>query len=52
MSNPLRSGPYNSQKWVIDAYEESLSVFMNTQIQNVKWGPKNKAPQSHASDSS
>ena len=44
MSNPLRSGPYNSQKWVIDAYEESLSVFMNTQIQNVKWGQKIKHP--------
>ena len=45
MSNPLRSGPYNSQEWVINAYEKSLSTFMSTNAENVKWGQKIKHPE-------
>ena len=45
MTNPLRSGPYNSQEWVISAYEESLNTFMSSNSENVKWGQKIKHPE-------
>ena len=45
MSNPKRSGPYNSDKWLINKYDQALKVFMDKSPTEVKFGQKIKHPE-------
>ena len=38
MSNPLRSGPYLSKNWVINAYPKAAKKLLNKEISELKWG--------------
>jgi len=44
MSNPKRSGPYNSNKWLINKYDEALRIYMNQSPTEVQFGQKIKHP--------
>jgi heptosyltransferase I len=44
MSNPKRSGPYNSDEWLINKYDQALKVFMDKSPTEVKFGQKIKQP--------
>ena len=44
MTNPLRSGPYNSTEWLINKYPEALKIYMDKLPEEVKWGQKIQAP--------
>ena len=39
-SNPKRSGPYLSQDWCIDKYNEAAIKFKNKPANELKWGTK------------
>ena len=39
-SNPRRSGPYFSQQWCVDRYDEAAHVFKNKSENELKWGTK------------
>ena len=45
MSNPKRSGPYNSDEWLINKYDQALKVFMDKSPTEVKFGQKIKQPE-------
>jgi len=45
MSNPKRSGPYNSDEWLINKYGQALKVFMDKSPTEVKFGQKIKQPE-------
>jgi heptosyltransferase I len=45
VTNPLRVGPYYSQKWVINAYPEAVKKFLHKDIGEVKWSQKIKQPE-------
>ena len=45
MSNPQRSGPYNSDEWLINKYDQALKVFMDKSLTEVKFGQKIKQPE-------
>ena len=45
MSNPKRSGPYNSDEWLINKYDKALKVFMDKSPTEVKFGQKIKQPE-------
>ena len=45
MSNPLRSGPYCSQDWVINAYPKAAQKFLNKEISELQWGYRIKQPE-------
>jgi len=44
MTNPQRSGPYNSTKWIVNKYPEALKKYMDKLPEEVKWGQKIKKP--------
>lgn len=39
-SNPLRTGPYRSQRWVVDRYPENLQRFCGTTVDKAPWGKR------------
>jgi heptosyltransferase I len=39
-SNPLRTGPYNSQQFVVNYYPESLKTYNQTTIEKASWGAR------------
>ena len=39
-SNPRRSGPYFSQQWCVDRYDDAAHVFKNKSENELKWGTK------------
>ena len=39
-SNPKRSGPYLSQQWCVDKYDEAAHLFRNKPASQLKWGTK------------
>ena len=39
-SNPKRSGPYLSQKWCVDKYDDAARLFKNKPASQIKWGTK------------
>ena len=39
-SNPKRSGPYLSQEWCINRYNEAAIKFKNKPANELKWGTK------------
>ena len=45
MSNPKRSGPYNSDGWLINKYDQALKAFMDKSPTEVKFGQKIKQPE-------
>ena len=45
MSNPKRTGPYNSDEWLINKYDQALKVFMDKSPTEVKFGQKIKQPE-------
>ena len=44
MTNPQRSGPYNSTEWLINKYPEALKIYMDKLPEEVKWGQKIQEP--------
>jgi heptosyltransferase I len=44
-SNPLRTGPYLSQHYVINKYPEALRKFMGRNIEDVRWGQRVRHPE-------
>jgi len=44
MTNPLRSGPYNSTKWIVNKYPEALKKYLDQLPEEVKWGQKIQEP--------
>lgn len=43
-SNPLRTGPYKSQKTLLNCYPEALNTYSNKTIQQAKWGERVRHP--------
>jgi heptosyltransferase I len=39
-SNPLRTGPYLNQKYVINKYNEAMLKFLNKEKNDIKWGAR------------
>ena len=44
MTNPQRSGPYNSTKWIVNKYPEALKKYLDQLPEEVKWGQKIQEP--------
>lgn len=44
-SNPLRTGPYNSQQYLINVYPEALKKFLHRSIDQVNWGQRVREPE-------
>ena len=44
MSNPERSGPYNSKTLVVNKYTKTLAKYYKISLDKVKWGKKVKNP--------
>ena len=44
MTNPQRSGPYNSTKWIVNKYPEALKKYLDQLPEEVKWGQKIPEP--------
>lgn len=43
-SNPLRTGPYLSQQWVVNAYPEALQRFNGVGVEQAPWGKRVRDP--------
>lgn len=43
-SNRLRTGPYNSQSFAADRYPDALRTYMNSSIDQVRWGQRVRHP--------
>lgn len=43
-SSPLRSGPYSSQSFVVNAYPEALQKFQDKTIAQARWGERVRHP--------
>lgn len=43
-SNPKRSGPYRSQQWCVDAYNEACQKFLQAPSAEIPWGTKVEKP--------
>lgn len=44
-SNPVRSGPYNSQALLINSYPEALTRFSSKTLEQAKWGERVRDPE-------
>jgi heptosyltransferase I len=44
-SNPLRTGPYLNQKWVVNKYPEAIKQELNKEIDEVPWGRRVRNPE-------
>lgn len=44
-SNPKRSGPYFSQKWCVDKYNEAAIKYKHKSANKLKWGTKIEYPE-------
>ena len=44
-SNPLRSGPYNSQHILINAYPEAMQKFKHKSVDQARWGERVRVPE-------
>ena len=47
-SNPERTGPYLSQRWVVNAYPEALQHFDGLSVEQAKWGKRVRDPEAMA----
>lgn len=43
-SNPARTGPYNSEQWVVNKYPEAVEKYLNKKVSEVSWGQRVRAP--------
>lgn len=43
-SNPLRTGPYNSQEWVINVYPEAVQKEFGKPVSELRWGERVRDP--------
>ncbi len=43
-SNPLRTGPYLSNDWVVNRYPENLARFRNETLETARWGQRVRHP--------
>ena len=43
-SNPLRTGPYNSQSHLINAYPEALQTYLSITPEQARWGQRVRHP--------
>ena len=43
-SNPQRTGPYLSQRWVVNKYPEALRVDGGKSVDEVSWGQRVRSP--------
>ena len=43
-SNPLRTGPYNSQSSLINAYPQALNNYKHKTVEAARWGERVRAP--------
>ncbi len=43
-SNPLRTGPYNSQQFLINAYPQAVTKYFNKEIEQIHWGQRVRNP--------
>jgi heptosyltransferase I len=43
-SNPMRTGPYLSQQWVVNKYPEALEAELGKQVDEVPWGRRVRNP--------
>ena len=43
-SNPLRTGPYLSQRWVVNKYPEALREDGGKNVDEVNWGQRVRSP--------
>lgn len=43
-SNPLRTGPYLSQQYVVNKYPEALRRYSNKTVETAKWGERVRHP--------
>lgn len=44
-SNPLRTGPYLSQRWAVNRYPENLAAFAGTSLEEAPWGQRVRSPE-------
>lgn len=44
-SNPMRTGPYNSQDILINAYPQALRQFSEKSVEQARWGERVRDPQ-------
>jgi heptosyltransferase I len=44
-SNPLRTGPYNSQAHVVNAYPEALQRYSSRSLEQARWGERVRHPE-------
>ncbi|UCZ57778.1 glycosyltransferase family 9 protein [Desulfurispirillum indicum] len=43
-SNPLRTGPYLSQQWVVNRYPHAVRTYMGTSEDKLRWGQRVRHP--------
>lgn len=43
-SNPMRTGPYFSQEWVVNKYPEALEAELHRTVDQVRWGRRVRSP--------
>ncbi len=43
-SNPLRTGPYLSQRWVVNKYPEAVRADVGKSVDEVSWGQRVRSP--------
>lgn len=43
-SNPLRTGPWHQQEWVVNYYPQALDQFLQKTVSEVKWGQRVRDP--------
>ena len=43
-SNPLRTGPYSCQRWVVNQYPAALQTYLGKSIEEVRWGQRVRDP--------
>ena len=44
-SNPLRTGPYHQQEYVVNKYPQAVRKFLNKDVSQVKWGQRVRNPE-------
>ncbi len=44
-SNPLRTGPYNSQQYLVNAYPTALEKYNHKTVEQARWGERVRSPE-------
>ena len=43
-SNPLRTGPYRAQQWVVNQYPAAVRKYLQKEVDSVRWGQRVRDP--------